>query len=299
MNVNDFRYTGKGNFKLSDFPTKAGAKKEDKAKYKALTLENTAKMAELQNRLYAEGKEGLVVIMQAMDAAGKDSTIKHVMSGVNPQGVTVTSFKSPSSLELAHDYLWRAVTALPQRGYIGIFNRSYYEDVLVVRVRNLWKGYKWPERCMDASVDDFFAARYNEISNFEEYLYNNGYRVVKLFLHVSPEVQKERFLARIDEPAKNWKFSSSDVKERALWDQYQDAYEAAIAATSSKHCPWYVIPADQKWMTQYLAGEAILQALEDINPKYPLVTEEQAASLGDAKTLLENEIAPGVAAPTE
>lgn len=288
VNVNDFKYAGKdgSKFKLAKYPTNAGVDKDEADKYRALTAENTAKIAALQDKLYAQGDEAVLISLQAMDAAGKDSTIKKVMSGVNPQGVKVTSFKSPNSTELAHDYLWRIVHALPERGYMGIFNRSHYEDVLVVRVHEYWKHYKWAKRCQDMPEEEFFAKRFERISAFEEHLYDNGYRIVKIFLNVGKDAQKERFLARIEDETKNWKFSESDLKERALWDDYMNAYEQAIMNTSTEHNPWYIIPADQKWMTQYLVSCAILEALEGIDPQYPEMPEEQVARLGESKAAL-------------
>lgn len=289
IELKDCVYDGEGKFKLSDYKTSAKVDKDEHDKYVELTEKNTEKMAELQDKLYAEAKEGLVILIQAMDAAGKDSTIKHVMSGVNPQGCVVHSFKQPSKEELGHGFLWRAVEHLPQRGYIGLFNRSYYEDVLVVRVHEMQKGYAMPKRCIDMDSDKFFEKRYEHISNFEEYLYDNGYRVVKIFLNVSPEEQKERFLARIEDVSKNWKFSEADMKERALWDDYQKAYEDAIDATASKHAPWYVIPADQKWFARYLVSEAIVHTLKDMDPSYPEMPAEQVEHLAACKAQLEGE----------
>ncbi len=279
MKLEDCIYDGKGDFKIGKCPTNAHIDKAQRAKYEELTAQNTARMAQLQDKLYAEAKEGVVVLFQAMDAAGKDSTIKRVMSGVNPQGVVVENFKQPSKEELAHSFMWRVFKAMPARGYIGLFNRSYYEDVLVVRVHNMQKGYNMPKRCTDMSDDEFFDKRLNYINLFEEYLHDNGLRVVKIFLNVGKDEQKKRFLARIDDPAKNWKFSESDIKERALWDKYQDAYEKAINATGTKQAPWYVIPADQKWYARYLVSEAIVKVLEDIDPQYPDMPSEQKAKL--------------------
>ena len=294
VDVNDFKYDGKNKnaFKLSKYPTDAGLKHEEAEYYRLLTAENTEKIAALQDKLYAQGDEGVLIALQAMDAAGKDSTIKKVMSGVNPQGVKVHSFKNPTSTELAHDYLWRVVNNLPERGYMGIFNRSHYEDVLVVRVHEYWKHYNWPARCSDVDEKEFFKKRFETIRAFEEHLYDNGYRVIKIFLHVGKDAQKERFLARIEDETKNWKFSESDLKERALWDDYMDVYEQAIKYTSTEHSPWYIIPADRKWMTQYLVSCAILDVLEDIDPQYPEMPEDQVARLGDAKIALLSEDGP-------
>ena len=210
-------------------------KKED---ILAKTAENLEKMAALQDAFYADGREGLVIILQALDAAGKDSTVKHVMGGLNPQGVQVTSFKQPTSEELHHDFLWRVNKVLPPRGSIAIFNRSYYEDVLVVQVHDLQKTYQMAPRVLEDSKKDFFEKRYRQIRSYEEYLYENSYRVVKIFLHVSKDEQKKRFLERIDRPEKNWKFSCSDLKERMRFDEYLDTFDEVITATATKHRPW-------------------------------------------------------------
>lgn len=297
IELKDCIYDGKGKFSLKDYKTSAKIDDDKREHYIKLTEKNTERMAELQDKLYADGKEGLVILIQAMDAAGKDSTIKHVMSGVNPQGVVVHSFKQPSKEELGHGYLWRAIQHLPQRGYIGLFNRSYYEDVLVVKVHNMQTGYAMPERCTKKNPKRFFAERYRQISDFEQYLYENGYRVVKIFLNVSPEEQKDRFLARIEDESKNWKFSASDMKERALWKDYQKAYEDAIGNTSTKENPWYIIPADQKFYARYLVSKAIVETLKKMNPKYPEMPEEQKANLAACKAELEGK--PQEPAPSE
>lgn len=289
FDVKDCIYDGKGKFSLKKYKTSAKVDDDLREHYEKLTAKNTERMAELQDKLYAEGKEGLVILIQAMDAAGKDSTIKHVMSGVNPQGCVVHSFKQPSKEELGHGYLWRASQHLPQRGYIGLFNRSYYEDVLVVKVHNMQTGYAMPKRCTTMKPDKFFKQRYQQITNFEDYLYENGYRVVKIFLNVSPDEQKERFLARIEDESKNWKFSASDMKERELWKDYQKAYEDAIGNTSTKNAPWYIIPADQKWYARYLVSKAIVRVLRQINPKYPEMPDDQKANLASCKAALESE----------
>ncbi len=287
MKLKDCRYEGKGSFKLADYPTTAKVDKAERAGIEELMARNIERMIELQDKLYAQGTEGIVIMIQAMDAAGKDGTIKHVMSGLNPQGVQVYSFKQPSKEELAHDYLWRAICHLPKRGEIGLFNRSYYEDVLIVRVRGLWHGYAMPERCLSLDEKTFFDQRYRQIVNFEDYLHQNGYRLVKVFLNLSADEQKKRFLARIDEPAKNWKFSAGDLDERDLWPQYMDAFEAAIDATSTPDNPWYVIPADQKFFARYLVSEAVLAALEACGPDYPQLSEEDLANLEACRARLE------------
>ena len=286
-------YDGKGDFDLDKIDTDGNLDKDGreelKEKIEQKTEANNDKLSALQDKLYADGKEGLVIILQAMDAAGKDSTIKRVMSGVNPQGVDVVSFKQPGTEELAHDFLWRVEKNIPARGKIGLFNRSYYEDVLVVKVHEMNKTYKMPDRITGMDTDKFFARRYKDIKNYEEYLYNNGYRVVKIFLHVSKDEQKKRFLERIDTPEKNWKFSTADIKERKLWDDYQKAYEDAIKATATKEAPWYVIPADRTWYTRYLVSELLVKTLEDINPKYPELTPDAQKDLAECAKQLNEE----------
>jgi len=279
---------GKG-FKLEDMPTSEKIDKKEKDEYLEVMQKNQEKMAALQDRLYADGSEGLVIVLQAMDAAGKDGTIKHVMSGVNPQGVDVHSFKQPSKADLAHGFLWRVEECIPERGKIGLFNRSWYEDCLVTKVREMNKTYHMPKRCTGKSTKEFYEDRYEDIANYEKYLYRAGYRIVKIFLHVSKEEQKERFLERIDRPEKNWKFSSSDVAERKLWDEYQKAYEDAIRKTAAPHAPWYVLPADQKWFTRCLVSEILVDVLEDIDPQYPTVSEEAKAQLATSREELMNE----------
>ncbi len=284
MNINQYRYDGAGSFHLKDYSTNHTADFISKEEALALMEENQKQMALLQDRLYAESKESLLIIFQAMDAAGKDSAIKHVISGVNPQGVVVHNFKQPSSEELDHDYLWRAFRALPARGNIGIFNRSYYEDVLVVKVHNLHTNL--PDRCI---TKDLFELRYKQISQFEQYLHQNGTRVIKFFLHLSKDEQKKRFLKRIDNPEKNWKFSKSDIEERAYWNDYQDAYEDAIRHTACKDAPWYIVPADKKWYARLVISQIILETLQEINPQYPELPEATKALLQQCREQLLSE----------
>lgn len=284
-----YTYDGKDNFKLKDYDTNGKVDKENKEQYVAKTNENLEKIAALQDKFYADGREGLVIALQALDAAGKDSTVKHVMSSVNPQGINVYSFKQPSSEELSHDYLWRVGKCLPARGKIALFNRSYYEDVLVVQVHDLYKGYKLPERCLKKDTKDVFKQRYDDIVNFEKYLYHNGYRVVKIFLHVSKGEQKKRFLERIENPDKNWKFSPADLKERGLWDTYQDVYEDVIAHTATENAPWFVLPADRKWYTRYLISELLVKEFEAMNSAYPKMSEDDQKRLEEGREMLEKE----------
>lgn len=262
---------------------RAGVKKQERALYEQRTAQNLQELALMQEKLYAEGEEGVVVVLQAMDAAGKDSAVKHVIGAVNPQGVDVVSFKQPTKEELAHDYLWRAMRALPVRGKMAIFNRSYYEDVLVVQVHHMEKTYRMAKRCID---EDFFEKRYRQIVDFERYLYENSYRVIKIFLNVSSEKQKERFLERIDDPAKNWKFSQADLKERAFFDRYQEIYEDVINATAHRDAPWYIVPADQKWLARYCISEILIHVLREIDPQFPQLSEEEKKNLAQCRALL-------------
>ena len=286
MDFSDCRYDGSGTFTLSACPTSARIDKDKRESIEEATLENIARMADLQDKLYADAREGVIILFQAMDAAGKDSTIKKVMTGLNPQGVNVHNFRQPSSEELGHDYLWRAARHLPQRGFIGLFNRSYYEDVLVTRVHSLQNGYAMPDRCLDMGADSFYGLRLRQIRDFERHLWENGYRILKIMLNVSPDEQRRRFLERIDNPAKNWKFSSNDLAERELWPQYMQAYEQAISHTSTPESPWYVIPADQKWFARYLVSQAVVDVLEACDPQYPTISEEQRARLAECRIRL-------------
>lgn len=291
MELKEFCFTGEKPDlkKLQNDAEGFGIDKEEKEKFVNLTQENVQKIAELQDRLYADGKEGVVIVLQAMDAAGKDGTIKHVLSGVNPQGVHVISFKQPSKSELAHDYLWRIHKELPERGNIAVFNRSHYEDVLVTRIHGLEKGYQMAERCLKNGADKFYESRYKQIRGYEEYLYENSYRMVKIFLNVSKEEQKKRFTERIINPDKNWKFSAGDLDERALWDEYQKLYEEIIEETGTKHAPWYIVPADQKWFARFLVSEIVVKVLSDCKPQYPEVSKEEKLTMQDCLKRLDEE----------
>jgi PPK2 family polyphosphate:nucleotide phosphotransferase len=248
---------------------------------KAILERGVEELAEYQARLAAQDDYGLLVILQAMDAAGKDGTIRHVMSGVNPQGVEVESFKVPSTEDLDHDYLWRYQRRLPRRGHIGIFNRSYYEEVLVVRVHpQILESQKLPKRHRDRGI---WKRRFREINDWERYLTDQGYRIVKLFLNVSRDEQRDRFLTRIDEPDRNWKFSAADVRERRFWDDYQAAFSDVLSNTSTPWAPWYVIPADDKPFARVAAAAVILDALIRIDPQYPTVSDEALAALAEAR----------------
>jgi len=243
------------------------------------------RLVALQERLYAEDRWAVLLIFQAMDAAGKDSAIKHVMSGLNPQGTQVFSFKRPSDEELDHDYLWRSVKALPERGRIGIFNRSYYEEVLVVRVHpEILGGQKLPASLITRHV---WSERYEDIQAFERHLSRNGTLIRKFFLHVSKDEQRRRLLARLDEPSKNWKFSIADLDERDRWDGYMRAYERALSSTSTKYAPWFIVPADHKWFTRLAVAELIVDALESLDLEFPKLSKEQLAALAKARKRLE------------
>jgi PPK2 family polyphosphate:nucleotide phosphotransferase len=264
-----------------------GLKSEFKPLARDLLAKGVQELARLQDILAAQDRWGLLLIFQAMDAAGKDGTIKHVMSGVNPQGVQVVSFKAPSSEELNHDFLWRTMKCIPERGRIGIFNRSYYEEVLVVRVHSeLLQNQKLPKSLVTKEI---WRERFEDINAFERYLTRNGIAILKFFLHVSKKEQKRRFLERLDKPDKNWKFSTADLKERQFWDTYQKAYEDMIGHTASEHAPWYVVPADNKWFTRLVVAAAVVDALDKMDLKYPKVGGEQKAVLERARAQLKGE----------
>jgi len=243
-----------------------------------------ARLAELQERLHAQNRWSVLLVLQAMDAAGKDSTIKHVMRGLNPMGVQVVSFKAPSAEELDHDFLWRSIKALPERGRIGVFNRSHYEEVLVVRVRpDLLARQQLPPRLVTGRL---WKERFEDIVALERYLSRNGTVIRKCFLHVSKEEQRRRFLERLDDPAKNWKFSAADLDERARWPLYMRAYEDALAATSTVEAPWFVVPADHKWFMQLVVAEVLIQALEGLDLEFPVVSPSDRRALADARSRL-------------
>jgi PPK2 family polyphosphate:nucleotide phosphotransferase len=286
--VHPYRITkGKG-FRLKDFdPGDTCGLKLDKGEAAELLQRGVAWLAQEQDMLYAQDRWSLLLIFQAMDAAGKDSTIKHVMSGVNPQGCQVSSFKQPSSEELDHDFMWRYVRHLPERGRIGIFNRSYYEEVLVVRVHpDILKRQRLPAPLVSKGIWD---ERLADIARFEDYASRQGTKILKFFLHVSRKEQKKRFMDRLDEPEKNWKFSASDVQERKFWDDYMRAFEEAIQATASKHAPWFVVPADNKWFTRLLVAAAIVDAMEDLGLAYPKVDRATRKELAAARAALVRE----------
>ena len=263
------------------------SKSERKRFAEEALAEGLAALARSQELLYAANSWSILLIFQAMDAAGKDSTIKHVMTGVNPQGVVVHSFKHPSAEELDHDFLWRCANALPERGKIGIFNRSYYEDVLIVRVHpELLEAERLPKADSEKPP---WKKRFESINQFERHLTRNGTVVLKFFLHVSKEEQRKRFLDRLNDPTKQWKYAPSDMAERGHWNEYRHVYEEAMSATSTKHAPWYVIPADHKWVSRAIVSSIVVKAIESLNLKYPEVTPEQASWIEEARKALESE----------
>jgi PPK2 family polyphosphate:nucleotide phosphotransferase len=274
-------------FRLKDFDPADTSHWDSEESAAEKLQKDIARMTELQDKLYAQDRWSVLLIFQAMDAAGKDGTIKHVMSGVNPEGVQVHSFKAPSEAELQHDFLWRTTVPLPERGRIGIFNRSYYEEVLVVRVHpKLLESERIPSSLVTKNIWD---ERFEDIRCFERHLERNGTVVRKFFLHLSKKEQKRRFLARLEKPKKNWKFSADDIHERAYWDEYQHAYEQMIRHTSTKNAPWYVVPADNKWFTHLVVAAAIVETLEGLKLSYPPVDDAKRKELEAARKLLLNE----------
>ena len=290
LDLDDFRVPDGKPFRIKKAKTKVKDLYQDDAHYESLIAEFRVEIDELQQKMYAQNHQGLLLIFQAMDAAGKDSTIKHVMSGVNTQGVECHAFKRPTDAELDHDFLWRTTRVMPPRGRIGIFNRSYYEEVLVCRVHPeiVTKIQRLPDKTVK-NIPKLFDDRLKDIRNFETYSHRNGIRIVKFFLHVSKEEQKKRFLARIDTPSKNWKFEEADVRERGYWKEYMHAYEDAIRVTGTEDCPWYVVPADDKKNMRLIVSAAILAEMQTMKLKYPELPEEQKKHLQVAKQLLLSE----------
>lgn len=259
----------------------------DRAEAEGLLERELEHLSALQDRLYAEDRWALLLVFQALDGAGKDSIVKHVLRGLNPHGTHAVSFKSPSSEELDHDFMWRCFKELPQRGRIGIFNRSYYEEVLVVRVNpRIMAGQRLPSSLVTKKI---WQERFEDINNIERYLTRNGVAICKFYLNVSKDEQKARFLERIDDPAKNWKFQLEDVEKRHQWADYRDAYEKMLSATSTEHAPWHVVPADRKWYTRLVVARIVREALEALNPQFPVLPKEQLSELAEARRRLENE----------
>ena len=288
-----FRYDGSQALKLTDVPNKVAPLYKNKGDYKDLLEEYREEVDELQSMMYAQDKYAMLLVFQAMDAAGKDGTIRHVMSGVNPHGLSVHSFKKPSAKELDHNYMWRTTSVMPERGRIGIFNRSYYEEVLVVRVHPeiVTKYQRIPEEFKN-NLDLLWQQRYEDIRNFEQYAWRNGTRIMKFFLNLSNEEQRQRFLARIDTPSKNWKFSDADVKERGYWGDYMRAYENAINATATPHAPWYVVPADDKKNMRLIVTQLILDEMRKMDLAYPKLSDDQRTKLQEARAQLVQQKAP-------
>jgi len=282
-----FRVRDATTFRLAQVDPADTASFHSKGEAKDALRSGTALLSDLQDKLYAQDRWAVLLVFQAMDAAGKDGTIKHVMSGVNPQGCQVHSFKAPSAEEIDHDFLWRQAKALPERGRIGIFNRSHYEEVLVVRVHpDLLARQRLPPALVTPAI---WRQRYDDINAFERYLTRNGVVIRKFFLHVSRDEQRRRFLSRLEEPDKNWKFSLGDVHERARWDDYMEAYEDMIRHTSTPHAPWYVVPADHKWFTRVVVSETIVETLRGLDLAYPSVDASKRKELAEARRALENE----------
>jgi PPK2 family polyphosphate:nucleotide phosphotransferase len=285
IDPDDFRVRAGKKVDLNKWPTRVKPVYGSEEEYQTLLTEHIHKLSEQQSLLYASNRYSLLLIFQAMDAAGKDSAIKHVMSGINPQGCQVFSFKHPSAEELAHDFLWNAIRRLPERGRIGIFNRSYYEEVLIVRVHpEILKGQGLPDELLDEKK--IWRGRYRSIVNLEEHLHRNGTRIVKFFLHLSKEEQRKRFLKRIDTPEKNWKFSLADIEERKYWKQYMKAYETCLSATSTRAAPWYVVPADDKENTRLIVSRIILDAFKGLRMAYPELNPQRKRELEAIRKLL-------------
>ncbi len=269
-----YKISGRGQYHREDFDTASTGSFKNSRQARQAMDENLKKINELQQKLYAEKREGVIFLFQAMDAAGKDGTIRAVLSCLSPQGVTEAAFKAPTSTELAHDFLWRVEQQVPEKGQIAIFNRSHYEDVLIGKVHQLYKGQRWARH---VEMDKILEHRYEDIRNWEKYLYHNSIRMVKIFLNVGKEEQARRFLSRIREEKKNWKFSAADVQERAFWDEYQAAFEDAINETATKTCPWYVVPADHKWYMRWMVSQIIRDTLEEMDPRWPKADDEERA----------------------
>ncbi|MBC7809121.1 MAG: polyphosphate kinase 2 family protein [Akkermansiaceae bacterium] len=285
IKTEDFRVPEGKDLRLNKWATETEPVYKSKDEYKQLLRDSVEQMSDLQEKMYAQNRYSMLLIFQAMDAAGKDGAIQHVMSGINPSGCQVFNFKQPSSTELDHDFLWRTYLCLPERGRIGIFNRSYYEEVLIVRVHpELLQYQNLPEEVADP--DTIWKGRFRSIRDMESHLHRSGTRVVKFFLHLSKEEQRKRFLARIDEPEKNWKFNTSDVKEREHWDEYQAAYAECLSETSAADSPWYVVPADDKENARLIISQVIVDTLESLKVNYPAVTEAQRSELQSMRVML-------------
>lgn len=286
VNTKSFLVGARARVDLRKYPTRATIEVKEKEEARELLKDGVERLAALQERLYAQDRWAVLLVFQGMDAAGKDSVIEHVLTGLNPQGVQVHSFKQPSHEELDHDFLWRSVCRLPERGRIGVFNRSYYEEVLIVRVRpEILRAQKLPPALATSHI---WEERFQDIRAHERYLRRNGTLILKFFLHVSHREQERRFLARLEDPAKNWKFSLADLKERDRWTRYRDAFENMLGATSTGYAPWYVVPADQKWFTRLAVVTIIVEALEKLDLKFPTLSNEMRRELVEARKLLKS-----------
>lgn len=281
-----YRFNGEEKFQIDEFDCAETGEFQEEAEAEKEFKKNLKKINEYQQRLFAEQKEGIIFVFQAMDAAGKDGAVRAVLSCLSPQGVSEHSFKVPSAEENRHDYLWRFWKALPEKGCISIFNRSYYEDVLVQKIHKYYMDNKYADR---VDREKIIEKRYGQIRNFEEYLWDNSIRVVKIFLNVSKEEQAKRFISRIDEEKKNWKFSAGDIKERALWTEYMDAYETCINRTATKNMPWYVVPADHKWYARLLISRIVLRELKNMDPQWPVLPDEEKSQLQEYRKMLVEE----------
>ena len=290
MKAEKYAITGGKKIDIHKLPTNSKKDEVDKediiAKYEA----NKAELALFQDRFYADGREGIILVLQALDASGKDSAVKNIFSGINPQGVKIHSFKAPNSEELCHDYLWRIHQNVPRRGEIAVFNRSHYEDLITVQVENIKPHYHMSDRIIGKDDKTFFKERYEQVNNFEEYLYQNGYKIIKIFLHVSKDEQARQLLERIDIPEKNWKFRADDIRVREKFDEYVDCFNEVINKTSTKHSPWYVLPGDQRWYTRYLITEILLDALRSADSEYPPLPAEDKEQMEECRKMLVDSI---------
>lgn len=280
LNIDKYLVRENQNVDLSKYDPKYTSDYTTKTDVKPLLKTNRKKLSQLQVKLYAQNEYALLIILQGMDASGKDGIIKNVMSGVNPQGCQVFSFKEPSKEDIDHDYLWRIHKAIPERGRIGIFNRSHYEEVVIVQVHNLVRKQNLPAKLI---TENIWRERYKQINDFEHYLYQNGVIMLKFYLHISSEEQMDRFISRIDSESKNWKFSEKDIEERKYWNDYMKAYEDALSYTSNEYAPWYIIPSDRKWFARFMVSEIIIRTLEKYNLSYPIIDDESRAKLDQIK----------------
>lgn len=286
IRLDDYTFDGTTVFRIKDSCTDSCGRQSLKGELVEQKKKNVQEIKLLQEAMFAESSESILVCLQALDAAGKDSLIKHVLSGLNPIGMDVYNYRLPSVEEASHDFLWRYHKNVPAKGKIAVFNRSYYEEVLVVRVHEDYKNYRVPPRVLKG---DYISQKFKDICAWEKYLYANGTRIVKIFLNVSKDEQKRRFIKRMERSDKHWKFSANDIKERALFEQYQTAFEDAINSTSTKLCPWYVLPADEKWFARYLFSQIMLKELKSINPKFPVPAEDQKNNFAECRKILESD----------